>query len=98
MLPSDALLRNREKIGAIMRRYAERGITNLRVFGSVAQQRDSEESDIDFLVDAEKISYFTLGGLQSELEDLLGVSVDLVVSDAIKEGIRDGILAEAVTV
>ncbi len=96
MLPSALLQRYREKIGDIMRRYEERGITNLRVFGSAAQQRDSEKSDIDFLVDAGKVSYFTLGGLQSELEDLLGVPVDLIPSDRIREEVKDEILAGAV--
>ncbi len=98
MLPSDALQRHRERIGAIMRRYERLGIRNLRVFGSVANKRDSEESDIDFLVDAEKVSYFTLGGLQSELEDLLGVRIDLVPSDMIREDARGGILAGAVEI
>ncbi len=96
MLPSDALKRNRRGIDEIMSRYERLGITNLRVFGSVARNRDSRESDIDFLVDAEKISLFTLGGLQSELEDLLGVRVDLVPSDMIKGDARDGILAGSV--
>lgn len=96
MLPSDALVRHRHRIGEIMRRYARLGITNLRVFGSVARNRDSRESDIDFLVDAEKVSFFTLGGLQSELEELLGVRVDLVLSDMLREEARDEILAGAV--
>ncbi len=98
MLPSDALQRYQQKINAIMRRYERLGITNLRVFGSVAQHRDSRESDIDFLVDAGKVSLFTLGGLQAELEDLLGVRVDLVPSDMIKKDARDEILAGAVKV
>ncbi|MDR1744436.1 MAG: nucleotidyltransferase family protein [Planctomycetota bacterium] len=96
MLPSDALQRHRQKIDDIMRRYERLGITNLRVFGSVARNRDSEESDIDFLIDAEKVSFFTLGGLQSELEDLLGVHVDLVPSDMIKGEARDEILTGAI--
>lgn len=96
MLPSDVLRRNRGEVAAIMRRYEPLGIRNLRVFGSVARERDTEESDIDFLVDAEKVSYFTLGGLQSELEDLLGVRIDLVPSDTLKEGARDTVLAGAV--
>ncbi len=96
MLPSEALQRHREKIRDIMRRYNRLGISNLRVFGSVAHKRDSLKSDIDFLVDAEKISFFTLGGLQSELEDLLGVRVDLIPSDMIKEDAREAILTGAV--
>lgn len=98
MLPSDALRRNRQKIDGIMRRYEPLGITNLRVFGSVARNRDTRESDIDFLIDAEKVSFLTLGGLQSELEDLLGVPVDLVPSDMVKGEARDEILTGAIKV
>lgn len=98
MLPSEVLNRRRPEILAIMRRYEAQGIVNLRVFGSVARNADSSQSDIDFLVDAGKVSLLTLGGLQSELEDLLGVPVDVVPSDAIKGDARGEILAEAVTV
>jgi hypothetical protein len=96
MSPSESLKQHRREIGDIMRRYEAFGITNLRVFGSVARGEDSSGSDIDFLIDAGKVSLLTLGGLQSELEDLLGVHVDLVPSDAIKEGAKEGIIAGAV--
>ena len=84
MLPSESFKQHRRGIGEIMRRYEPLGITNLRVFGSVARGEDSALSDIDFLVDAGKISLLTLGELQAELEDLLGAHVDLVPSDAIR--------------
>ena len=63
---------------------------NPRVFGSVAHGTDQEGSDLDLLVDAlPGATLFDLGGLQMELEELLGVSVDLPAK------YREQILAEA---
>src|SRR5471032_2055460 len=51
--------------------------SNPRVFGSALLGTDTEGSDLDLLVDAlPGATLFDLGGLQAELEDLLGVSVD----------------------
>ncbi len=98
MLPSEALHRHREEIREIMRRYERLGITNLRVFGSATRREDTPESDIDFLVDAGRISLFTLGGLQADLEDLLETRVDLVASDGLKPDVRERIIREAVEI
>lgn len=93
---SDRIANHREEIRAIMRRYETLGIKNLRVFGSVARNSDTSDSDIDMMVDAGDVSLMTLGGLQSELEDLLGTRVDLIASDGLKKDVREIILAEAV--
>lgn len=53
--------------------------TNPRVFGSVLHGTDRDGNDIDLLVDAlPSATLFDLGGLQDELESLLGVGVDLL--------------------
>jgi len=52
MLPSELLHLYREKILAILTRYPM--ISNVRVVGSVARSEDTENSDIDFLVDTPK--------------------------------------------
>lgn len=55
------------------------GATNPRVFGSVRHGNDREGSDLDLLVDVlPGTTLFDLGGLQLELEALLGVRVDLL--------------------
>src|SRR5574337_1154951 len=52
---------------------------NPRVFGSVLHGTDRDGSDLDLLVDAlPGATLFDLGGLQDELESLLGVHVDLL--------------------
>jgi len=56
---------------------------NPRVFGSVLHGTDRDGSDLDLLVDAlPGATLFDLGGLQDELETLLGVRVDLIARRA----------------
>jgi predicted nucleotidyltransferase len=69
---------------------------NPRIFGSVLHGTDREDSDIDLLVDAlPGATLFDLGGLQDELESLLGVHVDLLTPDDLPPKYRAKVLAEA---
>lgn len=69
---------------------------NLRVFGSVLHGTDEEGSDLDLLVDAlPGATLFDLGGLQDELESLLGVHVDLLTPADLPSKFRAKVLAEA---
>jgi hypothetical protein len=65
----------------ILRLASKRGARNLRVFGSVARGDDDAQSDIDFLVD---------------LERLLGGKVDVVSSRGLRERVRERVLRDAV--
>lgn len=79
MLPSELLHIHREEVLEILSRYPM--ISNVRIVGSVARGEDTEQSDIDFLVDtAPGTTLFDLGGLHEDLVDLLGVSVDIITS------------------
>ena len=90
----DELLK--EKREEILRICAKYGARNVRVFGSVARGKADEQSDVDFLVELEPgRSLFDLGGLQSELEHLLGRPVDVVTDRALKARIRERVLQEA---
>lgn len=73
-----------------------RGVRNVRVFGSVARGDDTKDSDVDLLVDVDKGVGFAFFGLGNELAELLGVEVDLVSAEGLKERFRDRILAEAI--
>jgi uncharacterized protein len=69
---------------------------NPRVFGSVLHGTDREGSDLDLLVDAlPGATLFDLGGLQIELEELLGVGVDLLTPGDLPMKFREQVLAEA---
>jgi predicted nucleotidyltransferase len=95
MLTLDTL--RREKKAEILRRAEIHGCRNVRVFGSVATGENRPDSDIDFLVDPDRgRGLLDLGGLLSNLHDLLGVDVDIVESGGIHPNIRDRVLAEAV--
>jgi hypothetical protein len=55
------------------------GVTNLRVFGSVARGEEQPDSDVDLLADLPPgLSLLGLGRVQADLEDILGARVDLV--------------------
>lgn len=70
--------------------------TNPRIFGSVLHGLDHDGSDLDLLVDAlPGVTLFDLGGLQIELEELLGVSVDVLTPGDLPAKFRNHVLAEA---
>ena len=80
----------------ILRVCAKYGAHNVRVFGSVARSEADEQSDIDFLVELEPgRTLFDLGGLQYDLEQLLGFRVDVVTERGLKPRIRERVLREA---
>ena len=69
---------------------------NPRVFGSVLHGTDGDGSDLDLLVDAlPGTTLFDLGGLQMELEALLGLRVDLLTPGDLPPKLRAKVLAEA---
>jgi hypothetical protein len=89
----------KEKQKDILSIAAKYGAHNVRVFGSLARGEADEQSDIDFLVEMEPgRSLLDLGGLQAELEALLGCPVDVVTEKGLKARIRGRVLAEAVPV
>ena len=93
MKPSAALDLKRAAVRDAVSRFHT---ANPRVFGSVLRGDDSDDSDLDLLVDPlPGTTLFDLGGLQVELEALLGVSVDLLTPGDLPVKFRDQVLAEA---
>jgi len=89
----------KDKRGEILRIASRYGAHDVRVFGSVARGDADPESDVDFLVELEAgRSLLDLGGLQMELESLLGCRVDVVTVRGLKARIRDRVLREAMPV
>ncbi len=73
-----------------------RRLSDVRVFGSVARGQAGPGSDVDLLVHpAPDASFFDLAGFMAEIEQLLGIRVD-VVSDRGSGAVMDRIRAEAV--
>lgn len=74
--PSLAMLRTHRD--EIFRLATRRGVSNIRVFGSVARGDATAESDIDLLVDFEVgESGLDLIAFAQEVEELLGYPVDI---------------------
>ena len=93
MKPSVALNLKRHAVREAAGRFRA---ANPRIFGSVLHGNDQDGSDLDLLVDAlPGATLFDLGGLQVELEDLLGVRVDLLTPGDLSPKFRDQVLAEA---
>ena len=69
---------------------------NPRIFGSVLHGTDQDGSDLDLLVDVVPGTHlFDLGGLQDELQELLGMKVDLLTPGDIPAKFRARLLSEA---
>lgn len=93
MKPSTVLKRHQDEVrkAALARRAC-----NVRVFGSVLYGTDTVGSDLDLLVDTlPGATLFDLGGLQVDLEEMLGVSVDLLTPGDLPASFRDKVLREA---
>ena len=82
MTPEALLKAKREEILRVCARY---GAPNVRIFGLIARGEADEQSDIDLIVDFEPgRSLLDHAGLWLELQELLGVKVDVVSSRGIK--------------
>ncbi|HFF9495489.1 nucleotidyltransferase family protein [Serratia marcescens] len=93
MRPSIVLAEHRQAIRETVGLFPA---VNPRIFGSVLHGTDREGSDLDLLVDAlPGATLFDLGGLQSELEALLGIQVDLLTPLDLPPAFRQQVLAEA---
>jgi predicted nucleotidyltransferase len=85
---------NRAEIKDIVTRHHGRSVA---IFGSVARGDEGPYSDVDFLVEFEPGARpFELLALGAELEEVLGVKVDIGTPESLREGIRAEVLAEAV--
>lgn len=93
---SNAVLARTQAREDISRIAAEHGARNVRVFGSAGRGEPSAH-DLDLLVEmAEDRNLLDLVALSQELEDILGIDVDVLTEGGLSPYLRDRILAEAV--
>ena len=87
----------RHKRHEILQIAEKHGAGNVRVFGSCARQEANADSDIDLLIELDaNRSLLDQVALKQELEELLDLSVDVVVEGGISPHLEQRILAEAV--
>lgn len=85
-----------ERLKALKPKFSDMNLKRVRVFGSVIRGDAKPDSDIDLLVEFYKDpTLFDLGGLQTELEEKLGCSVDISMPSSLIPELRDIILNEA---
>jgi hypothetical protein len=94
MITIDTLREKRDAVLQIARRY---GASDIRIFGSLARGDTTEDSDVDLIVRFEPgRSLFDHGGLIMELQDLLGVRVDVISEGGMSNRFRTHVTMEAV--
>lgn len=93
MRPSVTYKQHRKIIRRIV---AQHHASNPRVFGSSLYGEDTDQSDLDILIDPTgETTLFDVGGISTELTELLGIDVDVLTPDALPERWKKRVLDEA---
>ena len=87
-----------DKAEEVLRIAGRHGVSEIRLFGSVARGDATQISDVDFLVGSgPDTPPWYPGGLIADLEKLLGREVNIVEMDALTPRVRSHVLSEAVS-
>jgi predicted nucleotidyltransferase len=93
MKPSEVLQAHRAAVLDIARRN---GAGNVRLFGSVLRGEDTEDSDLDLLVDVPRgTTLLDMVRMQNAIEAALGVPVDILTAGDLPRKFREQVLQEA---
>lgn len=96
MKPSVALQTHREEIRGIALGHR---VTNIRVFGSAARGDDTDDSDLDLLVDpTQETTLMDIGAIRLELSRLLGIPVDVLTPKSLPPKFREHVIKQAMPV
>jgi len=94
--PSAVLNQNREMIRSVALKHHT---LNPRVFGSTLSGEENDRSDLDLLVEPlPGTTLLDLGAIQVELEEALGIAVDVLTPGDLPAKFRDQVLRDAVPV
>ena len=69
-------------------------VKSIGIFGSYAQNKQTETSDIDILVELKKPIGWKFFALESYLQAALNTKVDLVTPGALKKQLKESILSD----
>lgn len=96
MRPSELLELNRD---AVRKTALSHKVRDVRVFGSVAHGVDVDGSDLDLLVEPMPgLTLLDLGAIQIELEEMLGIPVDVVTPGDLPARFRKQVIQEALPI
>ncbi len=82
----------RDQIIQIASKYR---VSNIRIFGSQLRGEETVDSDIDLLVEFEKPDLLNQIAFKQDLEDVLGLPVDILTANTIHPLLQSRILQEA---
>ena len=74
------------------------GVERLSLFGSYARGEADEKSDVDLLVDGGKLVGFEWGGFYADVQDALGVEIDVLSRRGTRQRFLDKIAKDEVLI
>jgi predicted nucleotidyltransferase len=88
---NDILLKLKELKPKLHREYA---VKEIGLFGSFSDNSNTEDSDIDILVELDRPIGWKFFTLELYLETVFGRKIDLVTKNSLKDQIKDSILSQ----
>lgn len=92
MMTKNEILATLKEIKPVL--YQEYAVKEIGLFGSFSEGSNTEDSDIDILVELEKPIGWKFFTLEIYLEQIFERKIDLVTKNALKEQIRERILKQ----
>lgn len=87
------------KIKAQQEELQKLGVKSLCLFGSVARDEATQNSDVDLLVELERpAGLFKLSKVEHYLEESLGCAVDLGTKSALREHCRPTVIKDLIQI
>ncbi len=72
-------------------------VTRIGIFGSFARNEETENSDVDILVEFEKTpDMFTFFSVEEYLEKTLNRKIDMVRPQGLKKHVKENVLSEVI--
>ncbi|MCF8230965.1 MAG: nucleotidyltransferase family protein [Bacteroidales bacterium] len=89
-MSKEEILKKLEELKPIL--HNDFAVKEIGVFGSFVDEKQSDDSDIDILVELERPIGWKFFSLEKYLEQAFGRKIDLVTKKALKKQIKDNIL------
>ena len=95
--PPSSMVRIAERLVSALVDWNKLGVESVTLYGSVARGESGSQSDVDILVEFEPghVPGFAFAGLQDELSQMIGRTVDLHTPGSLSRHFRERVLHEA---
>ena len=91
----DILLKLKEIKPELQKEYA---VKEIGLFGSFSEDLETEDSDIDILVELEKSIGWKFFSLELYLQNIFGRKIDLVSKNALRDQLKERVLNQVIHV